>query len=169
MRRATRADVRTMTSIIDEGIRGYRSFAPPDWQPPQADEAQFGMVERALDSGRAWALLAFAGDEPAGLVSISPDVRADPGTPAPPGSIYLWQMFVRPAWQGTGLARELHERALAEAAARGCDRMILWAASGAAQARRFYEREGWVPTGREQVDERFGLTIVQYERAVSRG
>ena len=44
--------------------------------------------------------------------------------------------------------------------------MTLWAAAGAQQARRFYEKEGWTPTGREDPDSSFGLPLVEYERII---
>jgi hypothetical protein len=45
--------------------------------------------------------------------------------------------------------------------------MILWAAAGAAQARHFYEREGWELTGKEDPDADFGLPLVQYGRSTA--
>ena len=44
--------------------------------------------------------------------------------------------------------------------------MILWTPAGAAQARRFYEREGWRLSGEEEPESGFGLPLVQYERAI---
>jgi hypothetical protein len=43
--------------------------------------------------------------------------------------------------------------------------MTLWAVAGAAQARRFYEREGWTVSGTND-ESVFGLPLVQYERAL---
>ena len=62
-----------------------------------------------------------------------------------------------------GLAGALIDRALDEARARGFNRLTLWAAEGAVQARRFYEREGWTPTGATRDDKPFGLPLIQYE------
>jgi GNAT superfamily N-acetyltransferase len=97
-----------------------------------------------------------------GVVSMAGRTAAH-ADPPPPGTIYLWQMFIRLGWQGTGLAQALMDLALAEARERDYDRMTLWAAAGAAQARRFYEREGWTVSG-EKDDHDFGLPLVQYER-----
>ena len=105
---------------------------------------------RALYEGdEAWVLMALEGDEVVGVVSLSPGTAADP-EPAPRGTIYLWQMFVAAAWQGRGLAQALLDLLLDEARRRGYERMTLWAAAGAQQARRFYEKEGFTPTGRTQ-------------------
>src|SRR5205823_7013605 len=99
--------------------------------------------------------MALAGDELIGVVSLSPRTAADP-EPAPPGTLYLWQLFVRPAWQRTGLAQALLDLAFDEARRRGARRLSLWAAAGAGQARRFYEKEGFTPTGAEKVDDGLG-------------
>ena len=163
LRPVTGDDSPTLGLILGEGIGGYASFAPEGWTPPQIpDDDKLGLARR-FDGPDAWGLLAYAGDEPAALISLAKRVRADV-TPAPPGTGYLWQMFVRPAWQGSGVAGALLDRALAEARERGWRRLILWAAAGAAQARRFYEREGFTPTGRTQFNAEIGLDLVQYER-----
>src|SRR5258706_7910671 len=102
-RRGSSADIAAWTSIMDEGLAGYASFTPPGWRPPKvSDETKQALAAR-FDGPDAWGLLALADDEPAGIVSISRIIRADVH-PAPPGSAYVWQMFVRPAWQGSGLA-----------------------------------------------------------------
>ena len=51
----------------------------------------------------AWALLAEIAGEPAGHVALLPP-RGDESRTA-----HLWQLFVRPAWLGSGLAGALHE------------------------------------------------------------
>jgi GNAT superfamily N-acetyltransferase len=73
-------------------------------------------------------------------------------------------MFVRRDWQGRGLAAPLLDLLLEEARRRGYRRVVLWSAAGAAQARRFYEREGFELTGEEDPDNFFGLPLVQYGR-----
>src|SRR5260221_5866933 len=118
------------------GLAGYASFPPPGWCPPEvSDETKQALAAR-FAGPEAWGLLALADDEPAGIVSISRIIRVDVH-PAPPGSAYVWQMFVRPAWQGSGLAQALIDRALAEAHARGFKRVVLWTPRDQAQARRF--------------------------------
>ena len=82
----------------------------------------------------------------------------------PPGTINLWQLFVRPPWQGRGLAARLLDAAEAEARRRGYLRLRLWTARDAGRARRFYEREGWTATGSARADSPLALPIVEYER-----
>ena len=65
----------------------------------------------------------------------------------PGGGVYLWHLFTRPAWWGTGLAAGLHDAFLAEARARGYRTARLHTPAGHARARRFYERRGWRVSG----------------------
>ena len=163
MRRATGADQPAVFEFVLQGISSYQEWAPR-WSPtppsPETRERLRGLYD---DDERAWVLLAFDGEELAGEISLSMTTGADAREP-PPGTIYLWQMFVRPDWQGRGLAGALMDRALEEARRRGKDRLVLWAAAGAAQARRFYEKEGWTPTGETDPDSSFGLPLIQYQR-----
>src|SRR3954453_22289379 len=63
-------------------------------------------------TGPPGALLGETPGEPAGHVAMHPDARRD-------DTVYLWQLFVRPRWVGTGLAHWLHEAFVAEGRARG--------------------------------------------------
>ena len=146
-------------------IDSYREWAPgwrPTPPPPERRQALDGLYD---DEQRAWGLLAFAGEEIVGLISLSTTTGADARVPDP-GTVYLWQMFVRPDHQGTGLAGALLDRLLEEARRRGYERIVLWTPAGAAQARRFYEREGFELTGEEDPDSSFGLPLVQYGRGL---
>ena len=58
---------------------------------------------------------------------------------------WLHQLFVRPAVWGTGVAAELHDRAIALGGRR------LWVMEKNARARRFYEQRGWREDGRTRV------------------
>jgi GNAT superfamily N-acetyltransferase len=162
--RARRDDVPRVRDLVLAGIGTYREWAP-EWQPVEPPPGRRRQLEELYDSDDAWVLMALDGDELVGVVSLALSTGADPNPP-PAGTIYLWQMFVTPAWQGSGLAGALMDRAFEEARRRGFSRLTLWAAAGAAQARRFYEKEGWTPTGREDPDSHFGLPLVEYERAI---
>jgi GNAT superfamily N-acetyltransferase len=76
------------------------------------------------------------------------------------------QLFVRPAWQGRGIATRLMDAAAREARQRGFTRMRLWTPQGQSRARRFYEREGWTFTGAVHEDSPFGLPVVEYSRTL---
>lgn len=163
LRRVTSADIPSVMHVVGGGILAYREWAP-DWKPFQpSDETMARLNALWDDEQKAWGLLAFSGDEPVGVISMSVTTAADARVPDP-GTIYLWQMFVQPDFQGSGLAGALIDRLFDEARRRGYERVVLWTPQGAAQARRFYEREGFELTGEEDPDSSFGLPLVQYGR-----
>jgi GNAT superfamily N-acetyltransferase len=57
---------------------------------------------------------------------------------------------------------ELLGAAVSEGRERGFERMRLFTPRDHARARRFYEREGWRPTGVESEDGHLRLAIVEY-------
>ena len=165
VRRAGRDDADSVRRFVRTGIESYREWAGPDWEVPEPPLERQAELRELFAGDEAWILLAFYGDELVGVVSIAPHTGAA-AEPPPPGTIYLWQMFVTPRLQGSGLAVALLDLAVDEARNRGFSRLTLWAAEGAAQARRFYEREGWTPTGANRMDVPFGLPLVEYELAL---
>lgn len=158
-------DAAAITETIDGGFDGYRAWAPAGWAPPAASAERLERLARALASEDVWCLLALDGEDAAGHVALSPTTMEDPA-PAPAGVINLWQLFVRPAWQGRGVAQELMAAAVEEARSRGFASLRLWTPQGAGRARRFYEREGWTATGRVHPDSPSGLVTVEYARAL---
>jgi len=166
VRRAGSEDQRRVTEFVLAGIDSYRDWAP-HWRPaPPSPETRERLARLYDDDDAAWILLAEDGEEIVGLVSLSMTTGADARVPDP-GTVYLWQMFVRHDRQGSGLAGALMDRVFEEARRRGFERMVLWTPAGAARARRFYEREGWTLTGEEDPDSSFGLPLVQYGRTIS--
>lgn len=165
LRRARSADIDRVEGLVQTELRRYSEWAT-GWElgPPPRDMMQ--RLEPLFDDDeRAWVLMALHGVEVVGVASLSVTTGAMP-EPPPPGTVYLWQMFARRDWHGTGLAGALLDRVIEEARRRGCQRVILWAAAGAKQARRFYEKEGFTPTGRDQPDSSLGLALVEYGRSV---
>jgi GNAT superfamily N-acetyltransferase len=160
LRRATRADAERLAASVSEAFESYRSFAPATWEPPAA-ERELALLDDGLARDDVWCLLAETDGELAGHVSIRAAATASFASPEP-GLAHLWQLFVRPAWHGTGLAVQLHREAVREAGGRGFTTMRLFAAAGQARARRFYEREGWVAAGPPFELSGFGLPVVEY-------
>jgi len=167
LRPATPADAERMARAVSDGFAAYRSFAPPDWEPPSF-EHELDLLERGLPTPDVWGLLAETADgELAGHVAIRSAATTAVSPSDEPDLAHFWQLFVAPAHQGSGLARALHDEALREAAARGYRALRLFAAAGQARARRFYEREGWVAQGPPYVLEGFGMEVVEYRRPIS--
>ena len=159
------ADAAAICAILVEGVEVYRSWAPSDWAPPVLTRADVSRFADALRRSDVWCLLALDDEQVIGHVALSPFSMEDP-EPPPLGTINLWQLFVRPAWQGRGIATSLMEAAASEARQRGFTRMRLWTPQGQSRARRFYEREGWTLTGRVHEDSPFGLPTVEYARTL---
>jgi GNAT superfamily N-acetyltransferase len=158
------ADAEQLALNVSEGFASYRSFAPADWVPPSAAE-ELAMLAEALPARDTWCLLAEVEGELAGHVAIRAASTARFGSPEP-GLAHFWQLFVKPAWHGSGLALALHGEALREARERGYSTLRLFAVEGAGRARRFYEREGWVLEGEPMELAGFGLPVVEYRRLV---
>jgi GNAT superfamily N-acetyltransferase len=165
-RRAGPGDAGTLATTLAEAFESYREWAPAGWLPPSQSAETTAALAEALSRPDVWCLLAESQSGPVGHVALSPTTIVQP-EPAPAGTVNLWQLFVRPSWQGRGVARRLMRSAVTEAHRRGCARLRLWTPRGAARARRFYEREGWTPTGNERDESPIRLPIVEYERALS--
>jgi GNAT superfamily N-acetyltransferase len=166
LRPAAPDDVDPILRLMEDSFRDYGAFAPPGWQPPPVEEERGGMRER-LGHPDVWCLVAEADGDQVAHVAILPATMALRMSDEP-GLAHFWMLFVRPSHWGTGLATELHGRALSEAAARGFSSIRLFAAAGQTRARRFYEREGWTAAGEPFDDAEFGLELVEYRRPLER-
>jgi ribosomal protein S18 acetylase RimI-like enzyme len=166
LRPATLADAERLAEVVTDGFAAYAEFGPPGWEPPSV-EGQRALLEQALPQEDVWCLVAEERDELAGLCVIRSATGAGLD-PAEAGEAFLWRLFVEPPWFGTGLARELHDLGLEEASRRGFTSIRLFAATGQARARRFYEREGWVAAGPPFFQASFGMDVVEYRRELTK-
>lgn len=163
-RTAAPEDAPTITSLVVEGLDSYRAWASVGWKPPSS-EGWSEHIAAELARPEVWGLLAVSDGDPVGHVLLSPRTRQD-REPPPPGTLRLWQLFVRPQWQGRGVAVVLLDAAVAEARTRGISRLSLWTPRDHGRARAFYEREGWAATGSESDGRDLGLTTVEYARPI---
>jgi GNAT superfamily N-acetyltransferase len=83
-----------------------------------------------------------------------------------PAVVHLMAMWVHPAIRGLGAGDALVDAVLSWAEAEGAKVVRLDVVQGNDRARRFYERNGFRPTGHEVVRERDGRIEVQMERLV---
>lgn len=151
-RLATVDDVGILIADVQAGFDSYVDFAPLGWVPPEVTEHE-QVAERLMESG-TWALLALVGPDPVGHVAFTPARERAAGQaraigPEISGLAHLWQLFVRPAWWGRGVAPVLHDTAVAEARTREYEAMRLYTPALHARARRFYERRGWRATAED--------------------
>jgi GNAT superfamily N-acetyltransferase len=152
------SDAPTMVRTAHLGIETYVAFAPPAWTPRPPPFHTDRVIE-TLRSRHTWALLADLSGEPAAHVALFPDWL-------PGGAVYLWQLFVRPAWWGSGIAGDLHEAFLDEARNRGYRDARLHTPAGHARARRFYARRGWRVSA--PPEPWLGLPVIEYRRRLDR-
>jgi GrpB-like predicted nucleotidyltransferase (UPF0157 family)/ribosomal protein S18 acetylase RimI-like enzyme len=165
-RAAVPHDAEWLGLAVAEGFQSYLPFAPAGWTPrPASTETE--PLRALLDSEDFWCLLAWAADIVlAGHIAFLPATRAWRAV-EDPELAHLRQLFVAPAFWGTGLARTLHTRAIEAARERGFTTMRLFTPTGQARARRFYEREGWTVNGEPFSDSGFGgLELISYRRSV---
>jgi GNAT superfamily N-acetyltransferase len=164
LRPPTVDDAAAMVAVTVEGFSGYRSFAPAEWVAPSATE-ELERLRHLLVDDDVWYRVAEHEGELVGHVGFLPSrlsfARIDDA-----GLAHFRQLFVRTAHWGTGLATRLHAAAIDEARARGFDAMRLFTPAGQRRARRFYEREGWSLARPPAYDERLGLEIAEYRRAL---
>jgi GNAT superfamily N-acetyltransferase len=165
LRPATATDAEQLARAVADAFAAYREFAPPDWRPPSFEQ-ELQLLQQGLARSDVWVLLAEDEGRLAGHVGIRSAATATFSSDEP-GLAHFWQLFVDPAWHGSGLARVLHDEALTEARERGFRAIRLFAAAGQARARRFYEREGWIATGPAFMLDGFGLETVEYRRELS--
>ena len=162
-RRATVADAEPLARGVLEGIQDYPLFAPPDWTAP-ALEAELEHLRESLADEHVCCLVADCGGDLIGQITVLPASRAP--HPVNHASLaHISNLFVRRDYWGDGLAGDLHRAA--SAAERGFSELRLFVAAGQARARRFYEREGWLPAGDPFYDPIPGLTMIEYRYALS--
>jgi GNAT superfamily N-acetyltransferase len=93
----------------------------------------------AVADRNARTLIAVSGDEPVGAACVA--------------NGWLQGLYVVPERWGTGLADELHGRALDAVRSLGSASCRLWVHEDNMRARRFYKRRGWRENGGSRVVE----------------
>ena len=152
LRFARASDAPAMARTMALGFGTYSAFGPAGWRAPDPETGEEPQLRARLADRRTRCLVAEAHGEPAGHVAWFPDQQR--------AGAYLWQLFVRPRWFGTGLAAGLHDAFLERAAAEGWQRARLRTPAAHARARRFYARRGWRTDGPPHDEPAFGLPLV---------
>jgi ribosomal protein S18 acetylase RimI-like enzyme len=78
----------------------------------------------------------------------------------------VYSLHVRPDVTRQGLGKRLLDEAVRRLAWRGVDSSVLWVLRDNANARRFYESQGWTFTGEEMVEDRSGFAIPETRYAI---
>jgi predicted N-acetyltransferase YhbS len=157
-------DLEAIAANVADAFAAYRSFVPPDWEPPAAThEAEH--LRRWIQLADRWGQVAIEREAIVGHVTTSLASSHSFRPDAEPSLVHLGHLFLRPTHFGSGLARRLLADAMGAAAARGFAAVRLFSPEGQARARRFYVREGFALVG-EPFDPGFGLALVEYRRAL---
>jgi GNAT superfamily N-acetyltransferase len=163
IRPARARDAEAIAAIVVECDRTFVNFAPAGWQPPSY-ERELEVARDAFAQPDRWIAVAEAEGQPIGYAAFI----AASATRIPvddPELAHLGRLFVRPAYWGAGVATALHDAAIAEAAARGFNRIRLFTPASHGRARRFYEREGWRAVA-EMPRSPLGLPLIEYRRGL---
>lgn len=164
-RAATTADAERLSRAVIEGFEDYRSFAPQSWTPPSlAPEVE--LLRGLLAGDHVWCLLAEAEGQVVGQITVLPAARAAQPV-EDPALAHLRSLFVRRDLWGTGLATALHAAGIDAARERGFAEMRLFTPARHERAKRFYEREGWVPAGEEFHAAGPDLVLIEYRYTLS--
>jgi GNAT superfamily N-acetyltransferase len=160
LRRAGPEDADRLGRQFTAGVAGYVEFAPPGWPLPSAGE-EADHLRGLLADERVWCLLAEADGRVVGQVTTMPAAIAARAVDEL-ALAHLRNLIVDRSHWGGGLARELHDEALAAARERGYREVRLFTPTAHGRARRFYEREGWRAAGDEFHDPAPGLSLIEY-------
>jgi GNAT superfamily N-acetyltransferase len=166
IRRGGPGDHVTLIGVARSAIDTYSDFTP-GWSRPKAfDEANEAGMTRLLPRADFLCLIAEADGDAVAHVTVGPARRRGEAQTPIPGLAHLGQLFVLREWWGSGVAKELLDAAMEHARQEGYERIRLFTPRDHARARRFYEREGWRPTGEGRYAGELELEIVEYARAL---
>ncbi|MEU5657005.1 GNAT family N-acetyltransferase [Streptomyces sp. NPDC047737] len=170
--------VRVRTMALDD-CAAVAEIRVRGWQTAYAGvipQAYLDAMDAAQDAERRRAQLT-AGGRTVHLVAEAPDAtvtgwachgpcRDQPGLP---GRGELYAIYVHPSRTGRGTGRALLAEASTRASADGFGELALWVLKENAGARRFYEREGFLPDGAEEAFEAGGALVpeVRYVRGLT--
>ena len=138
--REARADEGPILAVVQEraSVAALAHIFPPERYPYPREVVRARWVA-AVAEPRTRTLIAVSSEEPAGAACVSEG--------------WLDGLYVVPERWGTGLADELHDRALDLVGDLGSPSCKLWVLEDNMRARRFYERRGWRENGETRVVE----------------
>jgi GNAT superfamily N-acetyltransferase len=164
-RTGTPGDAEEIARTVALAFERYRDIAPEGWVAPPVEPEPF---RARLRNPAVWCGVAEVNGEMAGHVALIPASHHS-SYPLDDASLaQLWQLFVREAHWGTGIATSLHQAVLEEARRRGYSDFRLYTPAGQERARGFYEREGWISVGEAFVEPAFGgMELIEYRRRLT--
>lgn len=135
--RATVEDAEVCFRIARAGaLAGFQHVFPPDLYAYPADTIRADWIS-ALTNPDGETYIAFDEDEAVGVISVSDGV--------------LQTLYVIPECWGRGVGSTLHDFALRRLCEANVQEARLWTLTENHRARAFYEKRGWILTGRTRV------------------
>lgn len=141
------AHARAVVNLLDAYARD-----PAGGGEPLAPEVLAGLPEALAARPQAFSVLAYAGEQPIGLVNCIEGFSTFACRPL----VNVHDVVVLASHRGQRVAQRMLERVAAEARARGACKLTLEVLSGNPSALRAYEREGFQ---RYQLDPAFGTAL----------
>jgi GNAT superfamily N-acetyltransferase len=138
--REARADEAPILAAVQElaSLTALAHIFPPEAYPYPRKAVQARWAVAVMEP-ETRTLIAVSDEEPVGAACVTDG--------------WLEGLYVVPERWGTGLADELHDRALGEVRGLGSASCRLWVLEDNSRARRFYERRGWRENGESRVVE----------------
>lgn len=168
IREAKQTDVEAIAALhLASWSAAYRGIVPDEFLSSVTFESRIRRWGQALDpavSPSTETIVAAEAEAILGLCSFGP--RRTPASETV-GEIYA--LHVRPDVKRRGVGKLLLDHALRRLALRGCLSSVLWVLRDNANARRFYEAQGWAFTGEEFVEDRGGYEIPETRYAITFG
>ncbi len=166
IRPARPADVEAIAALHLASWRAaYKGFLPDAFLSGITLESRVTRWQQALDPSASPFTETMVADHEGtvlGVCSFGP--RRQPASDTV-GEVYA--LHVRPDVTRRGLGKALLDDALRRLAARGRSTSVLWVLRDNANARRFYEAQGWSFTGEEVVEDRSGYAIPETRYAIT--
>jgi hypothetical protein len=164
IRLATRSDAVSFAEVIVAAQSTWLSWAGDAFQPyDTADLVRTWEARLSRDS-----TVALCDEQDGTLVAVaSAGLESDSFEPSHVSdtAAHLSTLFARPEVHGSRVGQCLHDALLVELASRKFSTVRLWVPTGAARARRFYLRNGWLETG--AVTNFAGLERIEMRRQVT--
>lgn len=139
IRRARRDEGPSLAEVCERSsLAAVEHIFPPERYPYPREAVRARWIA-AVGDRKARTLIAVSDDEAVGAACVTKG--------------WLQGLYVVPERWGTGLADELHGRALDAVRSLGSASCRLWVLEDNMRARRFYERHGWRENGETRVVE----------------
>jgi len=150
-RPATKEDAERLAKIhVDSWKVAYRNIVPDSFLERFTYEKRTRAFAQALENQSEETYIAEFGNQAVGILTIGPN-RDDDLDKTLIGEI--WGIYLDPAYWRKGIGTRLVRDAEDELLSRGYNELVLWVFRDNWQARKFYEKLGYVPDGTEQIHE----------------